>query len=67
MRKESRMGSPDQQTRGALLFRGTKKVVPLFRVLELTVGATCEIFIRVIDATVGRIHNDQMGINLWDI
>ena len=36
-------------------------------VLELTVGATCEIFIRVIDATVGRIHNDQMGINLWDI
>ena len=36
-------------------------------VLELTVGATCEMFIRVIDATVGRIHDDQLGINLWDI
>ena len=35
--------------------------------LELTVGATCEMFIRVIDTGVGRIHDDQLGINLWDI
>ncbi|MBR2822292.1 MAG: DUF296 domain-containing protein [Clostridia bacterium] len=34
-------------------------------VLELTVGATCEMFIRVIDAPVGRIHDDLLGINLW--
>ena len=36
-------------------------------VLGLTVGATCEMFIRVFDAPVGRIHDDGMGINLWDI
>ncbi len=36
-------------------------------VLELTVGATCEMFIHVFEAAVGRIHDDQMGINLWDI
>ena len=35
--------------------------------LELTVGATCEMFIRAIDTGVGRIHDDQLGINLWDI
>ena len=36
-------------------------------VLELTVGATCEMFVQVIDSTVGRIHDDQLGINLWDL
>ena len=36
-------------------------------VLELVVGATCEMFIQVFDSTVGRIHDDQMGINLWEI
>ena len=36
-------------------------------VLRLTVGATCEMFIRVMDAAVGRVHEDQMGINLWDL
>ena len=34
-------------------------------VLELTVGATCEMFIQVIGAEVGRVHDDQLGINLW--
>ena len=36
-------------------------------VLALTVGATCEMFVRVMDSTVGRIHDDQLGINLWDL
>jgi len=36
-------------------------------VLELTIGATCEMFIHVMDASIGRVHDDQMGINLWDI
>lgn len=36
-------------------------------VLELTVGATCEMFVQVIDAAVGRIHDDRLGINLWDL
>jgi predicted DNA-binding protein with PD1-like motif len=35
--------------------------------LELTVGAICEMFIRAIDTGVGRIHDDQLGINLCDI
>ena len=34
-------------------------------VLELTVGATCEMFVQVIGAEVGRVHDDQLGINLW--
>ena len=36
-------------------------------VLALTVGATCEMFVRVFDSEVGRVHDDQLGINLWDI
>ena len=36
-------------------------------VLELTAGATCEMFVRVIDATVGRVHEEEMGINLWEL
>jgi predicted DNA-binding protein with PD1-like motif len=36
-------------------------------VLEITVGATCEMFVQRIDASVGRIHEDQLGINLWEI
>lgn len=35
-------------------------------VLEIVVGATCEMFVQVIDAAVGRKHDDQLGINLWD-
>lgn len=36
-------------------------------VLELTVGATCEMFVKVIGAEVGRAHDDQLGINLWKL
>ena len=36
-------------------------------VLELTVGATCEMFVQVIGAEVGRVHDDQLGINLWKL
>ena len=36
-------------------------------VLELTVGATCEMFIQVIGPAVGRVHDDALGINLWDL
>ena len=36
-------------------------------VLEMTVGATCEMFVQAFDAAVGRVHDDQLGINLWDI
>ena len=36
-------------------------------VLEMTVGATCEMFVQIIDSKVGRLHDDQLGINLWDI
>ncbi|MBQ8072924.1 MAG: DUF296 domain-containing protein [Clostridia bacterium] len=35
-------------------------------VLSIRVGATCEMFVRVLDATVGRERNDELGINLWD-
>ena len=36
-------------------------------VLELTVGATCEMFVQVIGSETGRIRDEQLGINLWDI
>ena len=35
-------------------------------VLEMTVGATCEMFVRAFDSSVGRVHDDQLGINLWE-
>ena len=35
-------------------------------VLSIRVGATCEMFVRVLDGTVGRERNDELGINLWD-
>ena len=34
---------------------------------ECRISATCEMFVRVMDSTVGRIHDDQLGINLWDL
>jgi len=36
-------------------------------VLELSVGATCEMFLHVIDEAVGRVRDDQLGINLWEL
>ena len=36
-------------------------------VLELRVGATCEMFIQVFNTKISRFHDDRMGINLWEI
>ena len=33
--------------------------------LELRVGATCEMFVQVLDGTVSREKNEALGINLW--
>lgn len=35
-------------------------------VLSIRVGATCEMFVNVLDGTVSRKRNDELGINLWD-
>lgn len=34
-------------------------------VLEMRVGATCEMFVTVLDGKVGRHKEDKLGINLW--
>ncbi|MER1993508.1 MAG: PPC domain-containing DNA-binding protein [Eubacteriales bacterium] len=34
-------------------------------VLEMRVGATCEMFVTVLDGAVGRQKDEQLGINLW--
>ena len=34
--------------------------------IELTVGATCEMFVRVLDGTVSRVREPALGINLID-
>lgn len=34
-------------------------------VLEMRVGATCELFITVLDGKVARTRDEGMGINLW--
>lgn len=34
-------------------------------VISLTVGATCEMFIRVLDGSVTRERSEELGINLW--
>ena len=34
-------------------------------VLEMRVGATCEMFITVLDGEVNRSRNEALGINLW--
>ena len=34
-------------------------------VLKMRVGATCEMFVRVIDGQVDRRPDEQLGINLW--
>ena len=34
-------------------------------VIELRVGLTCEMFVRVLEGEVGRQRNEELGINLW--
>lgn len=34
-------------------------------VLSLRVGATCEMFVRMIDGRMDRVRNEELGINLW--
>ena len=34
-------------------------------VLEMRVGATCEMFVTVLDGEVGRQKDEELGINLW--
>ena len=34
-------------------------------VLEMRVGATCEMFVTVLDSEVGRQKDEGLGINLW--
>lgn len=36
-------------------------------VLKMQIGATCEMFVRVIDGAVGRKKDEQLGINLWEM
>ncbi len=36
-------------------------------VLSLRVGATCEMFVTVMDGEVGRRRDEGLGINLWDL
>ena len=35
--------------------------------VELRVGATCEMFVRVLDGQAGRERNEELGINLWQL
>ncbi len=35
--------------------------------LKLWVGATCEMFVRVIEGTVGRKRNEELGFNLLEM
>ncbi len=34
-------------------------------VITIRVGATCEMFVRVLDGNVRRERNEELGINLW--
>lgn len=36
-------------------------------VINMRVGATCEMFVRVLDSSVGRVRNEELGINLWEL
>ena len=35
--------------------------------IALRVGATCEMFVRVLDGQAGREKNEELGINLWKL
>ena len=34
-------------------------------VIEMRVGATCEMFVQALDGEIGRERNGELGINLW--
>ena len=34
-------------------------------VIAIRIGATCEMFVRVMDGNVSRERNEELGINLW--
>ena len=34
-------------------------------VIEMHVGATCEMFVKVLNGTIERERNEKLGINLW--
>ena len=36
-------------------------------VIEMRVGLTCEMFVRVMEGAIGREHSDELGINLWKL
>ena len=36
-------------------------------VIELTIGATCEMFVRVLAGEVNRVRDEKLGINLADL
>ena len=36
-------------------------------VIELQIGLTCEMFVRVLDGEVERERNEEFGINVWKI
>ena len=35
--------------------------------IELRVGATCEMFVQVLEGKVSRKREESLGINLWDL
>lgn len=35
-------------------------------VIELRVGATCEMFVQMLEGTVTREKSEELGINLWE-
>ena len=35
--------------------------------ISMRVGLTCEMFVRVLDGSVGRERNEELGINLWKV
>ena len=44
---------------------GRDHVIHGGHVLEMRVGATCEMFVTVPDGAVSRQKNEELGINLW--
>ena len=44
---------------------GQDHVIHGGHVLEMRVGATCEMFVTVLDGAVSRQKNEELGINLW--
>ena len=36
-------------------------------VIEMRIGLTCEMFVRVMEGAIEREHSDELGINLWKL